>query len=587
MTKISGWLVGAAALLVMTMGMTACSSEGDDILGANGSEQTAQATGVRVTVKAGISDPDGNGATAGATGGSTRSAVTKDGSTRTLKFTTGDRLYVWKAVAKPGTPVNYVAGMLEMVDEPSADGLSATFTGILKCYDIFGNENDYTAEGDPLEGTEATLVHEAMVEDQDYYVDIYRNIIISHTYAADVETLMTTRLKVTGTYTSGSGYSLASNSPIIFCSLSGLAASTTYRATLQYPASGGNYLEGDGFFTTDASGAGTVAFVAEEDGTQDWQITIVQGNTTVGIIDLGTRELTAKVYNVTRHFIGSTAYNPTGLATPLTLEALTEGTIVVNSPQSGMQYSLNGGAKTTMTETTTIEVSVGDKVQFYGSGTSITKYYDTNRTKIAGGTANVKVYGNIMSLLDEEGFATNTTLRENYAFCILFSGNANLTDASGLLLPATTLTEYCYNRMFKDCTSLTTAPATLPAEVLANSCYDAMFLNCSSLTTAPALPAEVLANSCYNAMFGNCTSLTTAPVLPAKTLAEYCYLAMFQGCSNLSSVTCLATNIDATNCTTNWLKNAGTQATAPKLYVDPDMTGANWNNSNFTVTAIQ
>ena len=79
-TKISGWLVGAAALLVMTMGMTACSSEGDGILGDNGTEQTTGAAGVRVTVSAGISD------------GTTRSAVTTDGSTRTLTFTTGDRL---------------------------------------------------------------------------------------------------------------------------------------------------------------------------------------------------------------------------------------------------------------------------------------------------------------------------------------------------------------------------------------------------------------------------------------------------------------------------------------------------------------
>ena len=582
MTKISGWLVGAAALLVMTMGMTACSSEGDGILGDNGSEPTAQATGVRVTVKAGISD-----LTAGATGGTTRSAVTKDGSTRTLKFTTGDRLYVWKEV--DDTYVKYVAGMLTMVGEPSADGMSATFTGEVKAYNNYGNEDHgYNFSADPLEGTKATLVHAAMEDGPDYGINSNSGkITFNESYANDVETLMTKKLQVTGTYTSGSGYSLASNAPIIFCSLSGLAASTTYRATLQYPAEYCYYFNSSGTFTTDASGAGSVAFVAEEDVTHEWQIKIIQGNTTVGIIDLGTRELTAKVYNVTRHFIGSTAYNPTGLATPLTLEALTEGTIVVNYPQSGMQYSLNGGAKTTMTETTTIEVSVGDKVQFYGNGTSITTYFDPKRTKIAGGTANVKVYGNIMSLVDEEGFATNTTLREIYAFCMLFSGNANLTDASGLLLPATTLTKYCYYRMFQGCTSLTTAPATLPAETLVERCYNSMFLNCSSLTTAPALPAEVLANSCYDAMFGNCTSLTTAPVLPAKTLAEYCYQAMFQGCSNLSSVTCLATNIDATDCTTNWLKNAGTQATAPKLYVDPSMIERSWNNSNFTVTAIQ
>lgn len=67
--------------------------------------------------------------------------------------------------------------------------------------------------------------------------------------------------------------------------------------------------------------------------------------------------------------------NPDGpLATPLTLEALTDGTIVVNDPRSGMQYTLNGGAKTTMSGTTNINVVAGDKVAFYGNGTSITSY---------------------------------------------------------------------------------------------------------------------------------------------------------------------------------------------------------------------
>jgi hypothetical protein len=169
---------------------------------------------------------------------------------------------------------------------------------------------------------------------------------------------------------------------------------------------------------------------------------------------------------------------------PLTMEALTDGNIVVFDPQDGMKYSKNGGAKTTMTETTSISVSAGDKVQFYGNGTSITCYYGTS---IAGGSAKVKVYGNIMSLLNETDFATATTLtaKNEYTFLNLFSYNTTLTDASGLLLPATTLAQYCYASMFKDCTGLTTAPA-LPATTLATSCYTGMFSGCSSLTDTPA-----------------------------------------------------------------------------------------------------
>lgn len=255
------------------------------------------------------------------------------------------------------------------------------------------------------------------------------------------------------------------------------------------------------------------------------------------------------------------AEEPVTLATPMTMEALTDGTIVVNysviqcTPPS-MKYSLNGGDKTTISSTTTINVSAGDKVQFYGNGTSITAYLGTidegfYQIKITGGTASVKVYGNIMSLVDETGYATATTVAE-YAFQELFLNNSTLTDASRLLLPATTLAEDCYSHMFYQCTSL---------------------------TTAPALPATTLVNSCYSGMFQNCTSLTAAPVLPATTLVTACYANMFNGCSSLSSVTCLATSgINSSFSTTNWLLNAGTQATGTKTFTA--VSTANWPSGN-------
>ena len=56
-----------------------------------------------------------------------------------------------------------------------------------------------------------------------------------------------------------------------------------------------------------------------------------------------------------------------------------------------------------------------------------------------------------------------------------------------------------------------------------NNCYINMFKECSSLTTAPELPATTLANNCYDSMFKGCKSLTQAPELPATTLANGCY----------------------------------------------------------------
>lgn len=86
------------------------------------------------------------------------------------------------------------------------------------------------------------------------------------------------------------------------------------------------------------------------------------------------------------------------------------------------------------------------------------------------------------------------------------------------------VTPYCYQCIFKGCTSLTQAPA-LPATTLANSCYSNMFYGCSSLTQAPELPATTLAGSCYYSMFVSCKSPFT---FPDKTFDEVASLIQEQ-----------------------------------------------------------
>ena len=259
----------------------------------------------------------------------------------------------------------------------------------------------------------------------------------------------------------------------------------------------------------------------------------------------------------------------TALSAPLTLQVLTPGTIVVNKPQPGMQYSLNGGKKTAVPDGTAInggDLSVGDKVSFYGDGTSITAYYDgTTNTTIKGGTAEVKAYGNIMSLVDEENFAKNKTLTANNTFYCLFKNYTTLKDASDLLLPATTLTGYCYYDMFNGCTSLTTAPAEIPAMTMASQCCRGMFSGCTSLTTAPKLPATTLALACYYDMFNGCTSLTAAPELPATDLtgASNCYSCMFAGCTSLTTAPELKATKIANDCYNGMFQSCTSLTTAP------------------------
>ena len=181
---------------------------------------------------------------------------------------------------------------------------------------------------------------------------------------------------------------------------------------------------------------------------------------------------------------------------PLTIEAIEAGTITIKNPLGlVISYKKNGGDEVTSTKDDTsditIDVAADDKVQFFGDNEAYAKYieseYTTTYTNIQC-SATSKVYGNIMSLISSSGYSTTTAFGDgtSYNFYSLFRDNKGLTDASGLILPATTLGKYCYLRMFDGCTSLISAPE-LPAKTLAESCYFGMFYDCESLTTAPVV----------------------------------------------------------------------------------------------------
>ena len=164
-----------------------------------------------------------------------------------------------------------------------------------------------------------------------------------------------------------------------------------------------------------------------------------------------------------------------------------------------------------------------------------------------------------------------TTLAD-HCYYSMFSGCSSLTQAP--TLPATTLADHCYYSMFSGCSSLTQAP-TLPVTTLADNCYSLMFRGCSSLAQAPTLPATILTRACYQGMFMECTSLVNAPELPATQLVTMCYQGMFYGCSSLSNIKCLAINISASYCTTDWTRDVSSTGTFVK---NPSMTG--WTTGN-------
>ena len=217
-----------------------------------------------------------------------------------------------------------------------------------------------------------------------------------------------------------------------------------------------------------------------------------------------------------------------GLDVPLTFRIVSAGTIVwkINDNSATpkiIEYKKNDGEWTSLVPSTagaSFDVNVGDKVQFRGNNNTFSLSFG-NFNSFCGSTAYFNTYGNLMSLIYGDNFATATTLPNNYQNFGLFK-NTNVVDAGKLFLPATALTYECYRDMFMDC-----------------------------------------------------LSLTRAPELPATTLAELCYWNMFWNCRNLHYIKCLATDISAMLCTSTWVALVASTGTFVK---DANMT--DWSTGN-------
>ena len=231
-------------------------------------------------------------------------------------------------------------------------------------------------------------------------------------------------------------------------------------------------------------------------------------------------------------------------ATPLTLVAQADGKITVTfnngiTLANDIKYTINNGAEQTIAKNTSgaydITVKKGDVVQLYSLNTSlgggaVAGARGTTRAVDSGAkyinirpSMKTEIYGNVMSLLKgKDNLESATTIEANNAFYGLFAGAEKLVNNTErlLVLPATTLTE-----------------------------------------------------GCYQDMFNGCKGIEKAPELPAPKLEKNCYQEMFYDCAKLNHVKCLATDIKAENSTKDWLGKAGTEATGEKvLETMTDMT---------------
>lgn len=200
----------------------------------------------------------------------------------------------------------------------------------------------------------------------------------------------------------------------------------------------------------------------------------------------------------------------------------------IGSPNNTtVQYSKNNGAWTTVQFGTAIQLANNDTLAFSG-GAKFSKNIQNRYSFSTTGTGTLTLSGDLVSLV------SSSTVEDDYQFNSLFSGCANIVDASGLVLPSNT-TNWCFTNMFFGCTQLTAAPIFCATDIK-QWAYANMFVKCTALSSPPTLPrAKLYDHACSN-MFQNCTNLTGIPNLYASGGGPWMYNAMFENCKNINII---------------------------------------------------
>lgn len=275
---------------------------------------------------------------------------------------------------------------------------------------------------------------------------------------------------------------------------------------------------------------------------------------------------------------------------------------------TSIKYKLNNQNWVTVTiqdirnDDVGISLVVGDVLQLIGDGawsppgtTSGNSGFCLEVYNVARSTPYFNIEGNLMSLFAGDNFINQTVIPDSCFFEGLFYDGINspVGDITNLripattieeaalmnffyqannlvgdienLLPATTVEDYAYSEMFRECTKLTNSPK-LPAEIIGESAYEAMFQNCTNLTTAGEILAKTLGNRSCRYMFYGCSSLTSTPEFGPTTLASNCCYGMFSGCSNLTTAFSKlpATTLQG-SCYSNMFYNCSKLERAPEL----------------------
>ena len=269
-----------------------------------------------------------------------------------------------------------------------------------------------------------------------------------------------------------------------------------------------------------------------------------------------------------------------------------------NSPGNrNLSYSLDGGqtwTDLTLSENTSFStINTGDKIMFKGVNDNLATAWNRYWAFIS--TKNIKVYGNIMSLLCGDNFITHPEFKtgSTHNLCGLFYKSTNLIDASDLVLPALTLMESCYNGMFRECSNLVNGPKLLPALDVPKDGYSSMFESCIKLVEGPEIDAITVSGTgammrmfCMARSSKVTAAMTKSPILRVKNPNEYAngYQQIFCGNGNITEVTILAEGTDFEFA--NWLSYNSDSGVIKKLSTTTLVSGSNGVPSGWTTQNI-
>jgi hypothetical protein len=229
------------------------------------------------------------------------------------------------------------------------------------------------------------------------------------------------------------------------------------------------------------------------------------------------------------------------------VENATAGDVVTT-----VDYRINYGVWNTLEfkylSAATVSVNMGDQVAFRGtnncyggddsdvvSGFGHSTYLRLVKSDTTQGA--FTVFGNIMSLFWGDAFIGKKAFpTEDSHLLESFFYDSRLRDSRSLSLPASTVPDSAYRKMFFGCDEMTAGPE-LPATAFSGGYnYYSMFSNCSSLVLPPSvLPATAVTSNAYRLMFSY-TPITVTPRIMAESIGMMGTMQMFSWCTELVSI---------------------------------------------------